>query len=183
MTDYGLTIPTLETERLVLRGWLESDAQDYAELYGDVETSQFIGGPLSPSDAWRMVAQRIGQWHLRGFAMFAVEEKSSGTFVGHCGPNFPEGWPEREIGWGFIKRFHGQGLATEAAIAALHYAYQALGWDTAVSLVDPMNTPSAKLARRLGAKYERTEQVTSFTADVYRHLPPSDFLTEHPKGH
>ena len=175
-TRYAFTIPTLETKRLLLRGWKEADADGYAQLYGDPETSRFIGGVLSPEEAWRMIAQRIGQWQLRGFAMFAIEEKASGAFVGHCGPNFPAGWPEREIGWGLIKRFQGRGYAAEAARTALRFAYEVLGWDTAISLIDKGNDPSRRLAERLGARYERTEQVTDFTADIYRHLPPSQFL-------
>lgn len=175
-TDYVLTIPTVETERLLLRGWKEADADGLAELYGDEDNAKFIGGVMAPWDAWRMVAQRIGQWHLRGFAMFAIEEKASGQFIGHAGPNFPNGWPEREIGWGLVKRFHGKGYAFEAAHASLTFAYRDLGWDTAMSLIDPDNTPSRKLAERLGATYESTQMVTSFTADVYRHLSPTEFL-------
>ncbi len=175
-TDYALTIPTLETERLLLRGWKESDAEGYGELYGDEDNAKFIGGVMAPWDAWRMVAQRIGQWHLRGFAMFAIEEKASGQFIGHAGPNFPKGWPEPEIGWGLVKRFHGKGYALEAARASLRFAYEALGWNTAMSLIDPDNIPSRKLAERLGATYESTQTVTSFTADVYRHLSPTEFL-------
>lgn len=175
-TDYGLIIPTLETERLILRGWKEADAEGYAQLYGDEDNARFIGGTLNADDAWRMVAQRLGQWALRGFALFAVEEKATGTFVGHAGPHYPAGWPEPEIGWGLLPQFHGKGYATEAAFAGLRFAYETLGWKTAMSLVDEMNTPSAKVAMRLGAHYENSKIVTSFTADVYRHLPPSQFL-------
>ncbi len=175
-TTYELTVPTLETERLILRGWKEADAPGYAELYGDEENARFIGGVKAPHDAWRMVAQRIGQWYLRGFAMFAIEEKASGAFVGHAGPHFPAGWPEPEIGWGLVRRFHGMGYASEAARASLRFAYEVLRWNTAISLIDKGNTASRKLAERLGAHYERTETVTSFTADVYRHLSPTEFL-------
>lgn len=176
VTQYSFAIPTIETDRLILRGWKEDDAGGLAKLYGTEENTRFIGGMLSPSDAWRMVAQRIGQWHLRGFALFAVEEKASGAFVGHCGPNFPAGWPEREIGWGLVPGFHGKGYAIEAARASLAFAYQVLGWTTAISLIDADNLPSQKLAERMGATYESTQQVTSFTAGVYRHLPPEEFL-------
>lgn len=176
MTTYDVGIPTIETERLLLRGWKEDDAEGLAKLYGDEANATFIGGVLSPDEAWRMVAQRIGQWQLRGFAMFAVEEKASGTFVGHAGPHFPAGWPEPEIGWGLVPGFHGKGYAGEAARAGLTFAYQVLGWDTAISLIDAGNVPSQNLAKRLGATYESTQQVTTFTAGIYRHLPPSDFL-------
>lgn len=175
-TCYELAIPTVETERLVLRGWKEDDAEGLAKLYGTEENTRYISGVLSPEGAWRMVAQRIGHWHLRGFGMFAVEEKSSGAFVGHAGPNFPAGWPEREIGWGLVPDFHGKGYASEAARAGLGFAYEVLGWDTAISLIDPANLPSQKVAERLGATFENTQQFTDFTAGIYRHLPPSEFL-------
>lgn len=175
-TRYEFAIPTVETERLILRGWKEADAEGLAKLYGTEENTRFISGVLSPEGAWRMVAQRIGQWHLRGFGMFAVEEKSSGAFVGHAGPNFPAGWPEREIGWGLVPDFHGKGYATEAARAGLEFAYGVLGWDTAISLIDPDNVPSQKVATRLGTTFENTQQVADFTAGIYRHLPPSEIL-------
>lgn len=173
---YAFEIPTVETERLILRGWKEDDAVGVAEIYGSEENTRFIGEMLTVDGAWRMVAQRIGQWHLRGFAMFAVEEKATGAFVGHAGPNFPAGWPEREIGWALVPKFHGCGYATEAGRASLEFAYGVLGWDTAISLIDPGNVPSQKVAERLGAVYESTQQVTDFTAGVYRHLPPSKFM-------
>ncbi|MFN3227690.1 MAG: GNAT family N-acetyltransferase [Hyphomicrobiales bacterium] len=175
ITNYALTIPTIETERLVLRGWKEADAAGYAELYGDEDNAKFIGGVMASWDAWRMVAQRIGQWHLRGFAMFAVEHKESGQFIGHAGPNFPEGWPEREIGWGLIKRFQGKGYASEAARASLRFAYEVLGWRTAIASSTPTilllaSSPSA-LAPPLSAP-RRSPVSPPISIDTFR-LPNS----------
>lgn len=175
-TRYDFSVPTIETERLILRGWREEDVEGLARLYGDAANTRFIGGPQTPHQVWRIVAQRIGQWHLRGCAMLAVEEKATGAFVGHCGPHFPEGWPEPEIGWGLVPGFHGKGYASEAAHASLTFAYEVLGWKTAISLIDADNVPSLKLAKRMGATYESTQKVTTFTAGIYRHLPPSQFL-------
>lgn len=176
ITTYDVGIPTIKTERLILRGWRETDAEGYAKLYGSEENARFIGGALSPQGAWRALAQRLGHWQLRGFGMFAIEEKASGVFVGHAGPNFPAGWPEPEIAWGLVPGFHGKGYASEAARAGLTFAYEVLGWDTAISLIDADNVPSQNLAKRLGATFESTQKVTDFTAGVYRHLSPSDFL-------
>lgn len=176
MTEYRFTVPTLETSRLLLRDWREDDLDGLAEIYADENHTRYIGGAMPRYDVWRMICQRIGQWAIRGYAMFALEEKETGAFAGYCGPHFPFGWPEPEIGWTLHPAHQGKGYATEAARASLKFAYEVLGWETAMSLIDKDNLASRGVAQRLGATYESTQEVTSFTADLYRHLPPSQFL-------
>ena len=177
MTALLTHVPRLETERLILRGWDERDHETMVAIFSDEETMRFLGGVLSDFEAWRAIAGQIGHWAMRGYGFFALEEKASGTCIGWCGPWFPHGWPEREIGWSLRAGFRGKGYATEAARASLRFAYTELGWDTAISLIDAENTASIAVAERLGA--ERDSEgvtVTDFTADIYRHLPPEEFL-------
>ena len=143
-------IPTLETERLVLRAPTEADFPPFRDFYAGPR-SHFVGGPLTAEMAWRMLAMEIGHWWLKGFGRFIVAERTTGTPVGLVGPFCPYGWPEPEIGWDLFDGFEGQGYATEAAIAARDWAYDTLGWTTAISLVKPANTASARLAQRMGA--------------------------------
>ena len=71
----------------------------------------------------------------------------------------------------------GKGYATEAGRAALIFAYQELGWKTAISVIDPENHASQNVAAKLGAHKEQTgAAIWDFTADIWRHLPPDDFL-------
>ncbi len=107
--------------------------------------------------------------------MFALEEKASGKFAGYCGPHYPVGWPEPEIGYSLLPAFQGKGLITEAAQCCLSFAYNELGWKTAMSLIDPDNAPSRAVVKRLGARFEKHTQVSDFTADIYRHLEPVEF--------
>ena len=101
--------PRIDTARLTLREWRESDLDAFAALWADEETARFIGGVKSRDDSWRSLAMLVGHWALRGYGMFAIEEKASGAFAGWSGPYCPEGWPEPELGWTLAKKFHGRG--------------------------------------------------------------------------
>ncbi len=172
MTSF--TIPTLETERLFLRAPRESDFEAERDFYAS-EASHFVGGPKQPHEAWRSLAMLAGHWMLRGYGFWALEDKSSGTYQGRVGLWFPHGWYEREIGWTLMPHATGKGYATEAALAARAHAYDILGWDTAISQIDPANEPSKSVARRLGASFETTYEDPAYgMIEIWRHLAPAD---------
>ena len=167
-------IPTLETERLILRAPREGDLDAEAEFYQS-DRSKFVGGPMTRDQVWRAIAGLIGHWHIRGYGFWGVEEKADGAYCGHVGPWFPEGWPEPEIGWTLMARAEGRGIAREAAVAARDYAYNVLGWTTAISLIDPSNDRSIALATRIGAKQDGEFVHQRFgRMQVYRHPGPAD---------
>jgi RimJ/RimL family protein N-acetyltransferase len=168
----SFTIPRLETARLVLRDYRQTDFDAFAAFY-QTERSRFIGGPLSPEMAWRGLATHLGHWALRGYGFWAVEEKASGQFCGHVGLWFPEGWPEPEVGWVMMGNAEGRGIAQEAALAARAHAYGPLGWRTAISAIDPGNLRSIRLAQRLGCVLESDfTHVRLGPMQVWRHPPP-----------
>lgn len=175
-----LDIPRIETDRLILRGFQERDFDFIAQIYGDEDTARFIGGQMPPYQAWRTLAVVIGHWVLRGFGLFCVEEKTTGDVVGFCGPWRPMGFPDNEIGYGFLKTAQGKGYAVEAAIAALKFSYNTLGWKTAISQINPLNEPSQKVARKLGAFNEQQDvMVNEKKIDIWRHLSPEQFMAKH----
>ncbi|MGF1554311.1 MAG: GNAT family N-acetyltransferase [Paracoccaceae bacterium] len=172
MSPIVLDIPVIETERLRLCApsdeWLDPWAAFWAS-----DRSAYVGGPRSRADTWRAIAAMLGHWHLRGFGMFAVTDRTSGTFYGQIGPWRPEGWPEREIGWILIEAAEGRGIGFEAAVAARAFAYDTLGWDTAVSYVHPDNARSRALAERLGAVVDpEAAPPDDDPCLVYRHPVP-----------
>jgi RimJ/RimL family protein N-acetyltransferase len=161
----------LQTERLVLRPFRASDIDAYAALCADPEVMKFLsasGNPISRADAWRQMAMYLGHWALRGFGTWAVEERQSGDFVGRVGLHYPEGWPDRELGWTIARRFWGRGYAGEAARAAIDHAFGALDWSHLVSLVHADNHRSARLAERLGYHVHGTAEVTGLHLTMYR---------------
>ncbi len=147
---------TLETERLTLRMLRESDIEAYAEMVADPDVMRFIGDgkPLSRPLAWRNLAMMIGHWHLRGYGLWAVEERDSGHLVGRIGVWNPEGWPGFELGWMLRRQFWGRGYATEGADAALAFAFTQLEQPEVISVIHPDNAASIRVARRLGERLE-----------------------------
>ncbi len=105
---------------------------------------------MERSDAWRSLAISIGHWTLRGYGTWAVERKADGALVGRVGLINPEGWPGLELGWTLGRPYWGQGYASEAAAAALRYAFltQPVTW--MISLIDPDNKASQAVAERIG---------------------------------
>src|SRR5262249_7335550 len=126
------------------------------------------GEPLSREDAWRQVAMFLGHWQLRGFGMWAAEEFGTGQFVGRIGLHYPDGWPDRELGWALRRQFWGRGLATEAARAVAHHAFHGLGWDHLISLILPGNARSIRVAERLGARPASGISIRGVQHLVYR---------------
>ncbi|SEO01078.1 Protein N-acetyltransferase, RimJ/RimL family [Salinihabitans flavidus] len=168
--------PVLETERLILRLPREDDFEAEAKFFAS-DASRFVGGPKRPDETWRALASLIGHWHIRGYGFWALEEKGTGTYLGRVGLWYPHGWPEPEISWTLMTHATGKGYATEAALAARAHAYDVLGWSTAISLIDPANTASEALARRLGAAFETTYEHPAFgTMYIWRHPGPDTLV-------
>ena len=178
MTAFSpISIPCLESERLILREWRETDLDFLDEIFSDEETARYIGGARPRWQTWRLMATYIGHWHLRGFGFWVIEEKSSGEAAGFCGLWAPERWPENEVGYSLRTGFRGKGYVTEAAIRSLVYAYDELKWPTAISFIDRKNTPSKRVAERLGARFESEELLfDEMPAEIWRHLPPKEFM-------
>ena len=168
------TIPTLETDRLILRAPCEADFEHEAAFFA-TDASRFVGGPVPPHKAWRTLALFLGHWAMRGFGFWGLEDKETRTYQGRVGLWFPHGWYGREIGWTLMPHATGKGYATEAALAARAHAYDVLGWDTAISQIDPANEASKSVARRLGARFETTYDDPEYGAiEIWRHLAPGD---------
>lgn len=170
----SMTIPIVQTERLRLREWRESDLEWLNEIYSDEDLARYIGGARPNWQVWRYLATIIGHWQMRGYGMWVAEEMDTGDVAGYVGHWAPADWPEQEVGYTFRRKHHGKGYATEAATACLRYAYKTLGWKTAISLIDDRNKASQKVAARLGASYEgKSVLFDEHPAQVWRHLSPS----------
>jgi RimJ/RimL family protein N-acetyltransferase len=169
-----IDIPTLETELLRLRAFHRDDFPAYARLLADPTVARYLadGRPLETTEAWRQMAMFLGHWALRGFGVWAVEERATGEFVGRIGCFEPEGWPAFEIAYTLSPHVWGRGYAREGARAALHHAHTVLGRRGVTSVIRPANAPSIGVATALGARFEREVPFFGDVAHVYVYPDP-----------
>jgi RimJ/RimL family protein N-acetyltransferase len=163
--------PAIETERLTLRTWRESDITPNSAMLRDPEAGRFITTDRKPItdelNGWRNAAVMAGHWALHGFGYFVVEEKSSGLFVGRVGPWCPPGWPGFEVGWGIAKEFRGKGYAVEATRAAIDWVFDNLAVDRIIHCIEPVNIASQRVARRLNASIEGETELSGHAVDLW----------------
>ena len=158
----------LETPRLTLRGFEESDCDALYEMFSDELCVKYtIERPLAYWQTWRSLAAYVGHWQLRGYGPYAVVEKATGSMVAPVGRWFPIEWPEPEIKWSLTRRFWGSGFATEAAAAVRDMAAAVLRRSRLISVIRPGNTRSKAVALRLGGSYEKTIPFRGGEADVF----------------
>ncbi|BCH28147.1 N-acetyltransferase [Mesorhizobium sp. L-8-10] len=158
-------IPTLDTERLVLRGHRPGDFDAHALMWSDPDVTRFIGGTPFPRDqAWVRFLRAAGMWQVMGFGFWAVEEKSSGELLGEVGFHElqrdlqPSLEGTLEAGWALRPAAHGKGFATEAVGAALAWGVENFPDKRVTCMIDPENTASLRVAQKLGFReFARTE--------------------------
>ncbi len=163
------TPPRLETSRLLLREWRPGDLNAYAEICADPEAMRFIGDgqTRSRSGSWREIAMHIGHWALRGYGQWALERKEDGAFIGRAGLWNPPGWPGLEVGWTLARHAWGWGYATEAGEAAIEWAWRTLDTEELISVIQPENAASIRVAERLGMRLLRESTVQGQEVVIY----------------
>ncbi|MBF2067464.1 MAG: GNAT family N-acetyltransferase [Calothrix sp. C42_A2020_038] len=164
-----MQIPKIVTKQLILRGFEENDLDAYAEMCGDVEVMRYVGSgqTMTRSDSWRSMAMMLGHWYLRGYGFWAVEQRRTGEMIGRVGCWQPEGWLGFEVGWMIRRAFWGRNFATEAGSAAMEYAFEELQQPRVISIIQPENIASRRVAEKLGEKLEGTAKVLGQETVIY----------------
>ena len=152
MTSFS--IPTIETDRLILRAHSAQDFDDLAALWADPWVVRFINGtPSTRTESWNRLLRYAGMWPVLGYGYWCVTTHD-GQFLGEVGfANFqrdltPSIADTPEAGWVMTQSSAGQGFATEAMQAAHRWADTR--FPKTVALFDPDHTASQNVARKLG---------------------------------
>jgi RimJ/RimL family protein N-acetyltransferase len=146
--------PTIGTERLIMRPFREDDVDAYTAMLQtpEVRASLHLPDDIGREQAFSQMCGWLGQWELRGTGQWALQERTTGVFVGRAGSHWPErvDWPGIEIGWTLHPEHWGKGYATEAGAAAVQYVFAHHVVDEIYSMILPENAASRAVAKRLG---------------------------------
>lgn len=142
--------PRLETERLVLRAYTETDFNAFAAYFAS-ERSAYTDGPVGQQMAWDLFTAGSGRWAIAGHGAWTIEVSATGQAAGLVSLNTAIILPEPELGWILWDGFEGHGYAFEAARRARDFAFETLNWPRLISGIHRDNQRSIRLAERLGA--------------------------------
>lgn len=148
----------LETGRLSLRHLADDDAAFILELVNDPDWLRFIGdrGVRSLDDARAYILNGpVASYARHGFGLYLVELRDGRAPVGMCGLLKRDWLDDVDVGFAFLPRFRGMGLAHEAARATLDFALGTLGLPGVAAIVSPENAGSIRLLEKLGMRFER----------------------------
>lgn len=146
----------IETERLILRPWRQSDFAPFAALNADPQVMEHFPAPLSRADSDALALRIKERIETEGLGFLAVEVKGGPEFIGMVGPSVPPYGaqlpcgPCTEVGWRLSRAAWGKGYASEAAAASLDFAFGALGREEVVAFTAVQNERSQAVMRRIG---------------------------------
>ncbi|HMA01056.1 MAG TPA: GNAT family N-acetyltransferase [Gemmatimonadaceae bacterium] len=170
-------MPTLRTERLVLRPLVLADIEWYARFAGDADVMRFIGraGPLTREQAEERLARYVRCWAEHELGMFSVRLRDDEQApVGWGGLQPLDGTAEIEVGYAFEKPAWGRGFATELASVVVQWGFEERRLDRIVAVASAENAASRRVMDKLGMRYEGMRPVYGQDS-VYYSLTPEAF--------
>jgi RimJ/RimL family protein N-acetyltransferase len=160
-----------ETERLRLRHFhiVDGDAMD--RVFGDPEVMQYGSGIQTPEWVRKWLRGCLEDYHQKwGVGLWAVVERETNQTIGFCGlSHFPDvaGRAETELGYRLTRSRWGRGYATEAAAAVRDYSFGALGLSRLISIIDPRNLASVRVAEKTGLRFEKDAVFHEINVKIY----------------
>jgi ribosomal-protein-alanine N-acetyltransferase len=151
-------VPERRTERLLLRGWQNSDRRAFAAMNADLDVMRHFPSTLRTEQSDEMVDRHMQHWSERGYGLWAVQRLDNDEFIGFVGlhaPSFQAHFtPCVEVGWRLAHAHWGNGFAPEAALEALAFAFSevSLPGDEVVSFTTAGNTNSRRVMEKLGLR-------------------------------
>jgi RimJ/RimL family protein N-acetyltransferase len=150
-----LNIPTLVTPRLTLRPFTEADIESLCRLLNTGNVLRYFPNPAPPprERVERMITHQLDHWAKRGLGWWALEPRTHPELIGWAGLEFLPETNETEVAYLLGEAWWGQGLAAEAARAALEFGFETHKLEAIIALVHPENQASLRVAEKLGMSW------------------------------
>lgn len=147
----------IETERLILRHLALDDLDALAAMYADPQFMRFLGDLRTREETRSGIECWQRQYETRGYGFYATVLKEEDRLIGRCGllHQTIDGAAAVEVAYGLSPAYWGRGLATEAARAIKNYGFQQFGFPRLISIIDPENFASQRVAEKNGMQRER----------------------------
>ena len=161
----------IETQRLILREFQRADCRELAPILADSKVMKFSPtGVISTSQTQKKIAGFMTCYQRFGFGKWAVILKELNQVIGYCGIAIEQidARAETEIGYRLSSKYWGQGLATEAASAAIQYGFKTFKIPYILGIAESANIASIKVLKKVGMEYERQTTFHDVRMDVYR---------------
>lgn len=156
-----MLLPILQTKRLLLRPWKESDLAPFAKLNADPKVMEFFPNTLSRKESDALVKKFQEENEEQGYGYWAIEVPNLAEFIGFVGLKY---WnletnfaPCVDIGWRLDSSHWGRGYATEGARRVLQYGFEEIKLTEIVSMATTGNERSQNVMRRLGMTTDPNE--------------------------
>ena len=164
-----MRIPTLTTDRLVLRGFTHQDVDALHDVLSERDVHRYFPrtDPPTREQVEIVIADQLAHWEKHQCGWWAVLLRENGKLIGWCGLQFLPEFDEIEVAYLVGKPYWGKGLATEAARAAVQFGFQSRALERIVALASVENGASQRVIQKLGMTL--VEQLNIWGMDCYRY--------------
>ena len=159
----------LETERLILREHVLSDAQFFFTLNSNFNIVKYTGDSSFKTieEAEKIVQYVMNQYKENGYGRWLVAEKETGNPIGWCGLKFHTDTKETDIGYRLLESAWGKGYATESAKACIKYGFNHFNLNRIIGDAMKENTSSINVFKKLGMTYLKDSLLDNIESVVY----------------
>lgn len=159
-----------ETPTITLRQFIQNDLDALAVILADSQVMRFsLSGPKTREQTQSLLDSILLSYEKRGRGLYAVVHKDDQKLIGYCGFFLQQidGQQEIEVGYRLACAYWGKGLATEAAIATRDYAFNQLGLTRLISIIEPENIRSIRVAEKIGMRHEKDSSFENLPVRIY----------------
>ncbi len=159
-----------DNPRITLRHFGQNDLDTLAVILADPEVMRFsLSGPKTLEQTQSLIENMLMSYEQQGRGLYAVVHKDDKKLIGYCGffSQEVDGQREIEVGYRLAPAYWGKGLATEAALATRDYAFSQLGLTRLISIIEPENIRSIRVAEKIGMRHEKDSKFRDLPVQIY----------------